>query len=95
MRKQFFVYIMASDNQTLYVGVTSHLTQRVAQHKAGTVAGFSARYRTKKLVYFEEHASADDAFAREKQLKKWRREKKLGLIRTTNPSLDDLASGWL
>lgn len=93
-RKQFMVYIMASENRTLYIGVTSNLEYRVLQHKTKAFAGFTAKYNINKLVYYEEHASALEAIAREKQLKKWRREKKLNLIERENLAFEDLAANW-
>lgn len=85
------VYIMASEKRgTLYVGVTSNLIHRVWQHKQGETEGFSKRYRTKSLVYFELHESMESAIRREKQIKKWRRQWKLNLIFENNPAWDDL-----
>jgi Predicted endonuclease containing a URI domain len=89
--KQFHVYILASErNGTLYIGVTSNLLKRIWEHKQSVVNGFSKKYGTKRLVYFEEHASADAAITREKQMKKWYRKWKLELIETQNPGWDDL-----
>ena len=89
--KRFFVYIMASErNGTLYIGVTSDLVKRVWEHKEGPVEGFSKKYGTKTLVYYEEHASADAAITREKQMKKWYRKWKLELIEGMNPRWNDL-----
>ncbi|NCP24083.1 MAG: GIY-YIG nuclease family protein [Erythrobacter sp.] len=86
------VYIMASArNGTLYIGVTSNLMQRVAQHRTGTLRGFSAKYRTKTLVWFEPHATMENAIIREKRLKKWNRAWKLRLIEETNADWRDLA----
>ena len=79
-------YIMASEKRgTLYIGVTSNLIQRVWQHKQGIAEGFSQRYGTKSLVYFEQHESMESAILREKQMKKWRRQWKLNLIAEQNP----------
>jgi len=84
-------YIMASEKRgTLYIGVTSNLIQRVWQHKQGIAEGFSQRYGTKSLVYFEQHESMESAILREKQMKKWRRQWKLNLIAEQNPDWDDL-----
>jgi putative endonuclease len=93
MEKAFCVYILASDrNGTLYIGVTSNLPQRVGQHKEGWVEGFTKRYGFKRLVWFEQHESADSAITREKQLKKWNRTWKVDLIEATNPYRNDLYS---
>lgn len=91
MAKEFYVYILASKrNGTLYTGVTSNLLQRVFQHKNEEVEGFTKKYGIKLLVYFEKHDSADHAFSREKQIKKWKRAWKLTLIEQENPRWEDL-----
>ncbi len=85
------VYIMASEKRgTLYVGVSSNLIQRVWQHKQDVFEGFSKKYKTKNLVYFEQHETMESAILREKQLKKWNRQWKLNLIFEHNPAWDDL-----
>jgi putative endonuclease len=89
------VYIMASGrNGTLYTGVTSKLGLRVEQHKLGTFAGFSKQYGCKTLVWFERHSTMDQAIAREKQIKRWRRDWKLALIADGNAEWRDLSDGW-
>lgn len=85
---------MASISRVLYIGVTNHLAGRVEQHKLGIKEGFTKRYRCQKLVYYEEYQYIDEAIAREKQLKKWRREKKEALIHTMNADWIDLAYSW-
>jgi putative endonuclease len=81
MPEQAYVYIMASSFQRLYIGITAEIETRVAQHKNGSYASsFTSRYRIDKLVYFERFARIPEAVAREKQLKKWSRIKKLRLI---------------
>ena len=88
----FFVYMLARRrNGTLYVGMTDHLGQRVWQHKAGTIAGFTAKYDVKMLVWFETHESRESAFIRERQIKSWNRAWKLSLIEPINPQWRDLA----
>ncbi len=89
--KHYYVYIMASDTGTLYIGVTSDLADRVWQHKKGVYQGFSKKYKCHKLVYCEETQDINAAIAREKQLKKWNRKKKEMLIKTLNPSWIDLS----
>jgi putative endonuclease len=85
------VYIMANaPNGTLYVGVTSDLVRRVAEHRTGSLRGFTSQYGIKRLVYFESHDDINAAIAREKQLKKWRRDWKIDLIEQKNPHWDDL-----
>jgi len=89
--KQPAVYLLANRPWgTLYIGVTSHLVQRVWQHKEGICEGFTHRYGVTQLVYFELHASMEAAILREKQLKKWRRAWKLALIQEQNPRWRDL-----
>lgn len=89
MKKQFFVYIMANDRPTLYVGVTSDLLKRVYEHRAGAIDGFTKKYRLTKLVYFEELTGPEEAITREKRIKKWNREWKLQLVRESNPDFTD------
>ena len=89
------VYILASGFKHLYIGVTSHLERRVAQHKAGTyAAAFTERYNIKQLVYFERFGEMQTAIAREKQLKRWSRVKKIALIVAGNPDWRDLSLDW-
>lgn len=88
--KQYCVYILASISGVLYIGVTSNLKARVWQHKHKSVAGFTEKYNVDKLVYFEQTEDVKSAIAREKQLKKWRREKKINLIEKINPNWEDL-----
>jgi len=86
------VYLLASArNGTLYLGVTSNLIQRIAQHREETFRGFTARHGVKTLVWFEQHATMEHAITREKQIKKWRRTWKLDLIEQGNPDWRDLA----
>ena len=81
-----YTYIMGSHTGTLYIGVTSDIYLRAQQHKNGTFEGFSKEHGCTRLLYFETHESILESIAREKQLKGWRREKKLNLIRTQNPT---------
>ena len=87
---QYFVYIMASKSGVLYIGVTNDLQRRALEHKQGLIEGFTKKYRCKKLVYYKETDDISAAIEREKQLKRWRREKKINLIKTINPSFRDL-----
>jgi len=77
-------------NGTLYTGVTSDLIKRVYEHKNGLVDGFTKRYGVHFLVWYEVHQSAETAFTREKQIKKWNRTWKLELIEKDNPEWNDL-----
>ncbi len=79
---------------TLYVGVTSDLEKRVWEHKTGFIKGFTSKYRIVRLVHCEEFGDIADAIGREKQIKGWRREKKLDLIEQGNPLWSDLARDW-
>ncbi|EMR11889.1 excinuclease ABC subunit C [Methylophaga lonarensis MPL] len=89
--KNYYVYILSNaSNQVLYIGVTSHLIRRIYEHKNHLIDGFTKKYNVKKLVYFEQTSDVDSAIAREKQLKRWRREKKNHLISQSNPDWHDL-----
>jgi putative endonuclease len=91
MEGRYAVYILASQrNGTLYIGVTSNLLQRVEQHKALAVPGFTRRYNVTRLVYVERYTDVHEAIAREKQLKGWNRAWKLKLIERSNPDWNDL-----
>ena len=89
-----YIYILGSHTGTLYIGVTSNLYLRVMQHKEGTLEGSTADYACKRLLYFEGYEDIRTAIAREKQLKGWRRDKKLNLIGTINPEFKDRAQTW-
>jgi putative endonuclease len=90
----YYVYIMASITKTLYVGITNNLEFRVQQHRQPHPTSFTSRYKANRLVYCETFASPRDAISREKQLKDWRRDKKIALIESTNPNRLDLSDGW-
>ena len=94
MDLKFWVYIMASLSGTLYIGITNDLDVRVRQHKAGEIEGFSKKYRCTRLVYFESFDNVLKAISREKQLKGWRRSKKIALIEKMNLRWEDLAEKW-
>jgi len=91
---QAHVYIMASRSRVLYTGVTSDLRTRVYQHRHSLTPGFTSRYNVTRLVYYTEAAGLASAIAREKQIQKWRREKKLALIESMNPDWVDLSFDW-
>jgi putative endonuclease len=88
--RRFYVYILASRSRTLYVGITNDLARRLREHRARQPGSFTARYRIDRLVYFETFYSPLVAIAREKQLKGWRRERKIALIEDLNPRWRDL-----
>jgi putative endonuclease len=88
----FFVYILASRrNGTLYIGMNDNLARRIWEHQSGVVYGFTKKYGVKTLLWYELHDSRENAFRRERQLKKWNRNWKLQLIERLNPSWRDLA----
>jgi putative endonuclease len=93
--KQYCVYIMASKTRRLYVGMTSHLMRRVYEHKHKLLGGFTARYNIKRLVHYEATSDVWAALRREKEIKGWRREKKVALIESANPEWRDLAEEFL
>ena len=92
--RSYWVYILSSGSGTLYVGVTSNLIVRLAEHRSGIVEGFTSKYAVNRLVYYEETSDVWVALAREKQIKGWSRKKKVELIRKVNPSWRDLSRGW-
>jgi putative endonuclease len=94
MSRTFFVYILASRSLNLYTGITGDIRRRVTQHRSALVPGFTQRYKINRLVYFEMFADPRLAIAREKEIKGWRREKKLALIQSRNPTWIDLAEEW-
>jgi len=85
--KTYYVYIMTNQSRTLYVGFTSDIKKRVWEHRTGLIEGFTGRYNIDTLVYIESFGDASSAIAREKQLKRWRREKKLQLIAQEDPDI--------
>jgi putative endonuclease len=95
VHRSYWVYILTNHpHGTIYVGVTNSLERRVWQHRVGAMDGFTKRYGLRRLVYFEEFRDVNNAIAREKQLKGWRRERKIELIARENPLWRDLAEGW-
>ncbi|MEY9361883.1 putative endonuclease [Bradyrhizobium yuanmingense] len=90
----YYVYILASKKHgTLYIGVTNDLVRRLHQHKTKAMPGFTTKYGVDKLVLFEIYDDPATAIAREKELKKWRRDWKTRLIEEQNPNWDDLYPG--
>lgn len=90
----YFTYIMASRSHTLYIGMTGDLRKRVFQHKWKEHEGFTARYNCDRLVWFERYQDVRNAIGREKELKGWRRSKKIALIESVNPTWVDLSRDW-
>ena len=90
MERLYYVYILASRARTLYVGITGNLIRRVCEHREGKLGGFTSRYRIHRLVFFETFRDVRLAIAREKEIKGWRRDKKIKLIEKMNPTWEDL-----
>ena len=92
---KYYVYILASrKNWVLYIGVTNNLERRLYEHQSGLIPGFTKKYKTHRLIYFEETSNINDAMAREKQLKAWRRKWKIDIIKTANPPMKDLSKDF-
>ena len=92
--KTLYVYIMASKSGTLYVGVTSDIKRRVYEHKQHLIPGFTDKYNVDRLLYVETIGDPASAVNRERQIKKWRREKQVMLIDSMNPEWNDLSQDW-
>ena len=93
-RKTYSVYIMGSLSGTLYLGMTSNLHRRVFQHRFHRIEGFTDKHHVERLLYWESFDEVVRAINREKQLKGWRRSKKIVLIESLNPHWVDFARGW-
>ena len=94
MARQYYVYIMTNRSRTLYVGVTNDLERRVHEHKSESIEGFTKRYKMHRLVYFDATSNIEGAITREKEIKNWRRSKKIDLIEADNPGWKDLSESW-
>ena len=93
--RHYYVYILANWNNTvLYVGVTNDLARRIYEHKNKVLIGFTKRYNLNKLVYYQETGDVVSAITREKEFKKWRRDKKADLVSSMNPQWPDLSDSW-
>jgi len=90
----YYVYIMGSRSNVLYVGVTGHLKERVYQHKNKLVKGFTEKYNVDRLLFFQEFEDVNEAINGEKKIKGWLRQKKMDLIKTLNSEFKDLAEDW-
>jgi putative endonuclease len=91
--RTFYVYLLASKSGVLYTGMTNNLVRRVWEHKEKRIPGFTQKYKVTKLVWFEVHGRATSAIAREKEIKSWRRSKKVALIEARNQHWTDLSDG--
>jgi putative endonuclease len=94
MEHEYWTYIVASRTGTLYIGMTNNIERRAWEHKSGKFDGFAREYHCDRLVYYEAFENVLDAIAWEKQLKGWRRSKKIVLIEAHNPRWVDLAEKW-
>jgi putative endonuclease len=91
LNKNYYLYIITNwNNNVMYIGVTNDLVRRLYEHKNKFYDGFSKKYNLNKLVYFELFFNMSDAIRREKEIKKWRREKKNKLVESINPDWRDL-----
>jgi putative endonuclease len=90
----YVVYIMTSKSRVLYTGITNNLSRRVFEHKTDQIEGFTKRYRVHRLVYFELYNYIKGAIAREKEIKRWVRQRRVALIESINPTWEDLAAEW-
>ena len=94
--RNYYVYLLTNwNNKVMYVGVTNNLERRIYEHKHKLVQGFTQKYNVDKLVYFEETKDVHAALEREKEIKKWRREKKNALVLKNNTEWRDLSEGWV
>jgi putative endonuclease len=94
-QKRYYVYLLTNNNDNImYIGVTNNLQRRIYEHKNKLVKGFTEKYNVHKLVYYEETPDIRVALEREKEIKKWRRAKKDGLVLSINPEWRDLSEEW-
>ena len=92
---RYWVYIVSNKYMsTIYTGVTNDIVRRVWEHRSGNIRGFTSRYKCEWLLYYEEFSDINQAIAREKQIKGWKRDKKMELIISLNPMRKDLANEW-
>ena len=91
----FYVYILANKpNGVLYIGLTNELERRLGEHKDKVLKGFTSKYKVDKRVYYEEFDTCEEAFSRERRLKKWNRDWKIELIEKENANWEDLSAEW-
>jgi len=90
--KTYYVYILVSVSDVLYIGMTNNLLRRIYEHQNELIDGFSKKYRCKRLIYFELSSDVKSIIEREKQIKKWSRSKKINLINSSNPEWKDLSA---
>jgi putative endonuclease len=91
----YFVYIMSNwNNKVIYIGMTNNIERRVYEHKNKILKGFTQKYKLNKIVYYEMFNDVNIAIIREKEIKKWRRDKKDKLIEGLNPNWNDLSKDF-
>jgi putative endonuclease len=90
----YYVYIVASRTHVLYCGLTDNLRRRMEEHREANIPGFTATYLCNRLVWFEHFQYVQNAIDREKQIKRWRRAKKIWLVEQANPTWADLSEEW-
>jgi putative endonuclease len=94
-QKTYYVYLLSNwNNKVLYIGVTNDLERRIHEHKQKLIPGFTQKYNVSKLVYYEQTSDVISAISREKELKKWRRDKKNALVNGVNQEWKDLSLDW-
>ena len=94
MKEDFYIYILTNKRHTVfYTGMTNDLVRRVFEHKQKQIGGFTKKYNVNQLIYFEKCNNPITAIAREKEIKDWRRDKKLALLQKVNPEMNDLYVG--
>jgi putative endonuclease len=91
----YYVYVLASASRVLYTGITNNLQRRVFEHQQKKIAGFTSKYNVTQLMHYEVFGDVRVAIEREKQIKAWRREKRVALISEHNPRWRDLSEDWL
>ena len=95
MNKTYYVYLLTNwNNKVLYIGVTNNLQRRLYEHQHKLIKGSTEKYNLNKLVYFEQTNDIHTAITREKEIKKWRREKKNNLVESKNKTWQDLSRQW-
>jgi len=92
MRRKYWVYIATNKSNTLYTGMTNDLVRRMHEHRNKLIRGFTTRYNINKLVYYQEFNNPEAAIVSEKKIKGWTRMKKIELIKSVNPTFQDLLS---
>lgn len=91
MIKKYWVYIATNKSNTLYTGVTNNLQRRMYEHQNKLIKGFTEKYNINKLIYFQEFNNPQEAISAEKKIKGWTRKKKIDLIKSINPTFEDLS----